>query len=114
MDTPIALVICGKKFIVEKQILCRSNFFKTMFEDCTDSKEVIINNRSPYIFKHVLGYLISDKYPYPKKYEDELKYYLIDYDINKLYDPNRDIISLLSGLAIAEIVKANRNANIRY
>ena len=92
MSEPIEVIICGKKYVIEKQILSKSEFFNSMFTDCENTNQIIINNRSPKLFKHILAFLISDAYPYPKKYEDELKYYLIDYDINKLYDPLNRVI----------------------
>lgn len=89
-----------------------------MFEDCEYTDKIIINDRSPFIFKHVLGFLISNSYPYPKKYEAELKYYLIDYDVNKLYDPlckiTKDIETINKCISIdieTDIVKINKNVN---
>ncbi len=87
----INLNVCGIKFEVEKKILCKSEYFLNMFTDCNVDDNIINVNRSPNIFKHVLAYLIDDNYLYPKKYESELKYFLINYDAKKLYDPNSNL-----------------------
>jgi len=94
--TLIKLDLCGKIFEVEKSVLLGSDFFKTMFEDCDLNDAVIKIGRSAHIFKHVLAFLIDRSYAYPKKYESELKYYLIEYSANKLYDPNGKINTVLS------------------
>ncbi len=87
----INLNVCGIHFEVEKNILCKSEYFLNMFTDCNECDNIINVNRSPHIFKHILAYLIDDNYLYPKKYESELKFFLINYDKNKLYDPNYDL-----------------------
>ncbi len=83
----IKLNLCGTLFEVDKKILCKSEYFLNMFTDCNDNNNIININRPAHIFKHVLAYLIDDNYLYPSKYENELKYFLINYDENKLYDP---------------------------
>ncbi len=81
----IKINVCGKIFETYKETLLKSDYLKHMMADCDDSSQIFIN-RSPSVFKHVLAYLIDDAYPYPKIYESELKFYLINY--GKLYDPN--------------------------
>jgi len=51
-----------------------------------NNDDVIFINRPPHIFKHVLAYLIDPKYDYPKKYESELKYFLMEDDTLKQND----------------------------
>uniref|UniRef100_A0A6C0C614 BTB domain-containing protein n=1 Tax=viral metagenome TaxID=1070528 RepID=A0A6C0C614_9ZZZZ len=82
----IILNVSGKIFRVLREIICKSELFKNLLEDCVIENEIIVD-RSSKLFKHVYAYLLDDKYPYPKEYHSELDYYLISYDINLLYDP---------------------------
>lgn len=59
---------------------------------------------SPKNFRHVLDYLRNPNYPFPKKLAYELDYYLIDYDINKLYDPNLRLLE-----SNKKLMEANSN-----
>ncbi len=88
----IKLNLCGTNFEVDKKILCKSEYFLNMFADCNDEGHIININRPAHIFKHILAYLIDDNYLFPKKYESELKFYLINYDELKLHDPNAKLI----------------------
>ena len=74
----ITINVSGTMFVSTKEILSRSPYFKNMFDDC-DHSDTITLSRSPHIFKHILALLIDDTYPYPIKYQNELKYFLIDY-----------------------------------
>lgn len=40
-------------------------------------------------FDHVLAYIVSPLYPYPVEYYDELDFYDIVYDKQKLFDKNK-------------------------
>ena len=80
-----------------------------MFEDCADSNATVGSaqgalattgssieiNRSAHIFEHVLAYLIDPTYPYPKKYVNELKYYLVPYTLSKLHDPSEKLFKII-------------------
>jgi len=88
MDSHIKLSLCGRIFEVERSILLESELFRNMLTDCPTDNSVIRINRSARIFEHVLAYLIDRSYPYPKKYESELQYYLVPYKSFGLYDSN--------------------------
>jgi len=82
----IILNVSGKIFRVSRDIICKSQLFNGMLSDCLIDSEIIID-RSAKLFKHVYAYLLDDQYPYPRKYHTELDYYLVEYDIDALYDP---------------------------
>ncbi len=97
----ILLDVSGKIFEVNKDIICGSQLFKTMLNDydLIEKKIVLVPiriDRSRKLFKHIYAYLIDREYPFPKKYYKELDYYLIEYDINKLYDSNTIILNKIS------------------
>ena len=79
----IKLNVGGQKFVTTYDTLMKSGFFRIMFEEY-EEKNIFID-KSPKIFSHVLDYLRDNTYPYPEKYENELKFYLIDYDKNTLH-----------------------------
>jgi len=104
----IVLNISGKIFKVSHDVISKSQLFDGMLADCVIEDEIIIN-RSPKLFKHVYAYLLDDKYPYPKKYYSELDYYLVPYDINLLYDPDR---YLLDKMKMIEEEMINLRVNV--
>ena len=55
-------------------------------------RDSIFVDRSRFIFDHVLAFVIDNLHPYPVQYFYELDYYGINYNINKLYDPDKLII----------------------
>ena len=92
--------LIGKTYEIDKNILMKIPFLRTMLEDFPDNKSKIISiNRSSLLFDHVIAYIIDDTYPYPLKYFTELDYYDIIYDETKLYNPHKnsnDKLELLS------------------
>lgn len=88
MDTSLIVTVDvgGTIFRASKEILCRSDFFRAIFKDCVIPDGPIFIDRSPHMFKHVLSLLRDSNYHYPKKYEKELKYYLIDVNRVVFYD----------------------------
>jgi len=83
--------LIGKTYEIDKDILMKIPTIRTMLEDFSDNKSKIIPiNRSSLLFDHVIAYIIDDTYPYPLKYFNELDYYDIIYDKNKLYDPHKN------------------------
>lgn len=75
----------GTIFETTKDTLCRAPLFKNLFDDVND-ESVIFINRSAKLFTHVLALLIDNAYPYPKKYKNELDYYLIEYNDDSFHD----------------------------
>lgn len=73
----IKLNVCGVKFECSKATLEKSEYFKSFFEEFPNFNEELYIERSPVIFKHILSLLIDDEYPFPLKYEKELKYFLM-------------------------------------
>jgi hypothetical protein len=84
----VTLNISGKIFKVSREVISKSQLFDGMLTDCVIENEIVID-RSTKLFKHVYAFLLDDKYPYPRKYYSELDYYLVPYDIDLLYDPNK-------------------------
>jgi hypothetical protein len=84
----IILNISGRIFNVSKDTISKSQLFSGILADCVIDNEIIIH-RSAKLFEHVYSYLLDDRYPYPKKYYSELDYYLVPYDMDSLYDPDK-------------------------
>ena len=85
----IKLSLCGVNFVCSKETLSRSEYFKNIFDEYKDvdfTKEELYLERSPVIFKHILSLLINEKYPFPDKYKDELKYFLMAPEEEKVKD----------------------------
>uniref|UniRef100_A0A6C0C6W0 BTB domain-containing protein n=1 Tax=viral metagenome TaxID=1070528 RepID=A0A6C0C6W0_9ZZZZ len=85
----IILNVSGRIFKVSREVICRSEMFCNMLADCVVDDEIAID-RSSKLFEHVYAYLLDSKYPYPKKYYSELDYYLVQYDIEQLYDSHKN------------------------
>lgn len=84
----IKLNISGQHFEINKNILTKIPYFHDMLDACNeyDLNEIIFINRSPHIFKHVLGSTIDQLYPFPLKYAFELDFYGIQYHEVNLQD----------------------------
>ena len=92
----IKLNLSGRIFETTKENVLKIPYFNNMIIDCDNNNiDTIFVNRSGSLFKHVLAYVIDDTYPYPLIYFNELDYYGIIYDKNKLYDCDKqfDIIN---------------------
>jgi len=61
----------------------------------------------------VYAYLLDNKYPYPKKYYSELDYYLVPYDINLLYDPDRSLAIEIEKINKDILIMKHKIANIQ-
>lgn len=73
----ITLDVGGKKFKCSKNLLIsRCKYFEDFFSEYDDKKKIYID-RSPHIFKHVLALIRDHRYQYPKKYNEELYYFLM-------------------------------------
>ena len=90
----ITISVSGKIFVIDLETITKSNLFKNIIDDIGIPTSTLFINRSPKLFEHVLAYLIDENYPYPLKYQSELKYFLIDFDPNTLYDQSKNIISI--------------------
>ena len=89
--TTVIINVCGKIFETDLTTITKAQLFKNVIDDTGIPDKPIFINRSPKLFEHVLAYLIDSEYPFPLKYQSELKYFLIDYDPAKLYDPIKHI-----------------------
>ena len=88
----IKINVGGQKFKTTIFTLKKINYFKYILEDTNyDNSQTIFVDRSGHIFKHVLALARNENYKYPLKYYDELDFYDVNYDINKLYDPSKDV-----------------------
>ena len=96
----IKVNISGRYYEIPKEVLQRSQMFRSLMEDCVIDGEIKVA-RSAKLFEHVYSFLVSPAYPYPKKYSAELDYYLIDYDIRNLYDS--DAINLQNNNEICRL-----------
>ena len=91
--------IGGTTFQTNETTLKKINYFKYLFEDTniTDN-DIPFVNRPAHIFKHVLVLVIDDTYKYPAKYKNELDFYDVEYNIDKLYDPSLLIMKRIDEL----------------
>ena len=88
----IKVNVGGEIFETTVSTLKKINYFKYILEDTNfNNTQIIFVNRSKHIFKHVLALAIDDNYSYPFKYKNELDFYDITYDDNKLYNSLKDI-----------------------
>lgn len=93
----ITLNVGGTVFIVGKSTLLKCEFFRNIFEDTEQTDEPLFIDRGGHIFKHILGHLRSNNYPYPKKYADELDYFLINKEGANLYNPVENFVNIIHG-----------------
>jgi hypothetical protein len=80
----IVINVCGVKYETYLSTINKIPYFADMLANCADSREIFVN-RPAHIFKHILAFVIDDLYPFPAKYEQELKFYGVKYDVNSLY-----------------------------
>ncbi len=81
----ITLDVGGKFFKCNKDLLIsRCKYFEDLFavyDEIKDGEmntnEIIFIDRSPHIFKHILALIRDSRYQYPKKYNEELYYFLM-------------------------------------
>lgn len=93
----IKINVGGKIFETTKNTLLKINYFKYIMEDTDfNTNNVLFIDRSPHIFKHVLAYAIDEHYSYPEKYANELDFYDVAYDKNKLKCSTTKIIGKLA------------------
>lgn len=100
----IKLNVGGKIFETTRSTLCKSQYFDILlsgkFNDT--QKDVIFIDRDSGIFKHVLRLLRDPLYEYPRKYNSELDYYMIDHTDN--ININNDNIKIKNN-ALSEMHK---------
>lgn len=73
----VTVNVGGQKFETTKQTLCgRSEYFTSLFEssEIGNDSEIFID-RDPEPFKHVLGYLRDENYPFPRQLIYELDFF---------------------------------------
>jgi hypothetical protein len=85
----IVINVCGVKYETHLSTLVKIPYFADMLADCADLREIFVN-RPAHIFKHILAFVIDDLYPFPAKYEQELKFYGVKYAVESLY-MNREL-----------------------
>lgn len=82
----ISLDVGGKIFKCNKDLLIsRCKYFEDLFSEYShltennneNNNEIIYIDRSPHIFKHILALIRDSRYQYPKKYKEELTYFLM-------------------------------------
>lgn len=100
IDDIYEVKLIGKTYEIDKDILIKIPFFKTMIHDFSENKSKVISvKRSSLLFDHVIAYIIDDTYPYPLKYFNELDFYDIVYDKSKLYNPHKNSNDKLESLS---------------
>jgi hypothetical protein len=102
----ITLDVSGQIFRVKKDILLRIPYFNNLFSDCGGNLDAIFVARPSNIFKHVIGIVIDDLYPYPSKYAFELDFYGINFKRENLYDDTGKALNTISNI-LTEIDKMN-------
>lgn len=83
---------------VTKETINKIPYFRDMLSDCGYVDKAINVDRPSKTFKHVLAYIIDDLYPYPAKYSHELDFYGIEYNKDKLYNPNKGLLERIEKL----------------
>lgn len=91
----VILNVQGQIFETNFNSLIKLSYFKDMFNDCGMPKETIFVDRSAHIFKHVLGIITDNLYPYPEKYKYELDFYGYDYRNLQFHTKHDDILKRL-------------------
>lgn len=81
-DKRIIICIQGTNFQTTVKTLIKIPYIKTMLMNSYMAENrsfgQIFVDRPAHIFKHVLGVVTDDQYPYPSKYKHELIFYGID------------------------------------
>lgn len=109
----ITLNVGGIIFETTTGTLFKATYFDSLLTRWHPTTGAIFIDRSPHIFKHVLGLLRDSQYPYPSKYYFELDFYGIKYDkvdennsedklINSLNEKYDKIIELLKPICLYE------------
>lgn len=73
----ITLNVGGQIFKTTRNTLTGSEYLSTLTKWETSTDEIFID-RSPELFKHVIGVLRNPEYPYPEEHLSELDFYLMD------------------------------------
>src|ERR1700679_2306706 len=88
----IKVNVQGTIFETTIDTIKKINYFKYVIEATNfDFNEILFVNRPAHIFKHVLALVTTNNYKYPLKYKEELDFYDVVYDVNCLYEPNKEI-----------------------
>lgn len=87
--TSIKINVSGVIFETTRETILKINYLKYLLDDTNLDLNTTIPfiNRPAHIFKHILALAQDDNYLYPIKYQNELDFYDITYDVGKLYDP---------------------------
>jgi hypothetical protein len=93
--TSIIVVVSGKRFPTKINTLLNSEYFTGIIELNKNSgkylEEIIVEDKSPIIFTHVLEYLRNQFYKLPRNCEEDLKFYGINYDSSNFELTIKDI-----------------------
>ncbi len=93
----IKVNVMGREFEVPKKILLAIPYFSDMIHDCNDDKMIFVG-RSSKLFEEVLQYVVDKSHPYPAKYEYELKFYGVEYNVIELYAAQKAINDKINNL----------------
>lgn len=90
MNELITINVSGKIHQVKRKTLLKIPYFANMITDCgAQSTESIFLERSSKVFDDVIAYVIDPLHPFPLKYRYELDFLGIEYNVDKLYDDNK-------------------------
>lgn len=98
MEDYYKLIFVEKVMYVKKTIIRTIPYFDAMIKGCEHDFEEITVDRMGFMFDHVLAYIVSPLYPYPAKYYDELDYYDICYDKQKLFDKHKPQLDIIENI----------------
>lgn len=107
MTTYYKINFVEKSICVKKDIIRQIPYFNNMIKGCEIDFEEIDVPRMGFLFDHVLAFVVSPLYPYPVEYYDELDFYDISYDKQKLFDKNKIQLDI-----ITNIVKNNHQSTV--
>ncbi len=101
----ITLNVGGQLFTTTiETLVSSSSYFSGLFKFNSSQEEPLFIDRSPKAFAEILEYIRSPQtYHVPKKYENELIYYGIQYDKSNLEDNIDNIIAKHTQIVLDQI-----------
>lgn len=99
MENPrVKIYLEGKCFDLSRDIAEKIPYIANMYEGTNNKEGDITIKRSARLFKYVLEFVIDDTYLFPAQYEQELRFYCIEYKPENLYYEDTKITDKLTQL----------------
>lgn len=99
MENPrVKIYLEGKCFDLSRDIVEKIPYIANMYEGTNNKEGDITIKRSARLFKYVIEFVIDDTYLFPAQYEQELRFYCIEYKPENLYYEDTKIMDKLTQL----------------